>query len=70
MGDGQFVGGGSVDWTITHTDGDRGNGNQGGGNGRDRDPKNPNAKFRVFLNDVLQFEADVRGNRIKVEWGR
>jgi len=68
MGDGQFVGGGSVDWTITHSDGEHGNADPKGGRGKDRDPKNPNGKFKVWLNDELKFEADVRGNRIKVEW--
>ena len=57
-----------MDWTITHSDGERGNGGPEGGNGHDRDPKNPNAKFKVWLNGELKFDADVRGVTIKVEW--
>jgi hypothetical protein len=68
MGDGQFDGGGSVKWQVTHSDGDTGSGNKDKCNGRDKDPKDPNARFRVWLNGTLQFEAPVNGSSIKIEW--
>ena len=68
MGDGQFDGGGSVDWQVNNSDGETGGGNKDKCNGRDKDPKDPNARFRVWLNGALQFEAPVKGSKIKVEW--
>jgi hypothetical protein len=68
MGDGQFDGGGSVDWQVNNSDGETGGGNKDKCNGRDKDPKDPNARFRVWLNGALQFEALVKGSKIKVEW--
>jgi hypothetical protein len=68
MGEGEFQGGGSVDWHVTNTDGESGGGDRNKCNGKDKDPKDPNARFRVTLNGRVQFEAPVRNSTIKVEW--
>jgi hypothetical protein len=68
MGDGEFVGGGSVSWQVNNSDGETGGGDRNRCNGRDRDPKDPNARFKVYLNGNLQFETPVNRNTIKVEW--
>lgn len=70
MGSGNFDGGGSVKWTVNHTDGDSGKGDKGGGYGRDKDPKGADATFAVFANERLKFTLPAtRGNHVKVVWG-
>ena len=39
MEDGQFVGGGSVEWEVNNTDGDSGGGDKKKCKGKDKDPK-------------------------------
>ena len=68
MGDGQFDGGGSVNWQVNNSDGENGGGNKDKCTGKDRDPKDPNARFKVYLNGRLQFDAPVTTSSIKVEW--
>jgi len=75
MGYGEFVGGGSVKWEITHTNGDNGNGGPHGGNGRDKDPvKNSGAVFTIVATNQKTGQGDNYGPflvddyKIKVEW--
>ena len=68
MGEGNFSGGGSVTWEVVNSDGESGGGDKEKCAGKDRDPKDPNARFRVWLNGQMQFEAPVRNNSIKVQW--
>ena len=75
MGYGEFVGGGSVAWKITHTHGDHGSGGVQGGSGRDKDPApNSGASFTVWAidhsNGVGQFLGSFPADdfTIKVEW--
>jgi hypothetical protein len=53
---------------VNNSDGETGGGDRNRCNGRDRDPKDPNARFKVYLNGNLQFETPVNRNTIKVEW--
>lgn len=69
MGDGEFVGGGSVTWTVNNSDGESGGGNKDKVTGKDRDPKSPAGMFRVTVNGDLAVEVPVKGTTIKVHWG-
>ena len=53
MGDGEFVGGGSVTWTVTNSDGESGGGDKEKVHGKDKDPKGPGGMFRVTVNGEL-----------------
>jgi hypothetical protein len=68
MGDGEFVGGGSVTWTVTNSDGESGGGDKEKVHGKDRDPKGPGGMFRVTVNGELAVMVPVRGTTIKVNW--
>jgi hypothetical protein len=69
MGSGEFDGGGSVQWTIEHGDGEHGKGDKKGAKGRDKHPeKGTGGKFVVKLNGVEQFTADTDSSVIRVEW--
>lgn len=75
MGYGEFVGGGSVKWNITHTHGDHGGGGQQGGNGRDKDPTpNSGAVFTIQVINRRTNSTEFLGpwvvddSTIKVEW--
>ena len=76
MGDSEFIGGGSVRWRVTHTNGHSGNGNPRGGAGRDKDPTDPNAEFTINITTggtVTQqpdgsWTVPVRGTTIAVHW--
>ena len=69
MGDGEFVGGGSVDWEITNTD-DEGGGGSKKYKGKDKKPvRNTGGVFSVKVNGVrLVPDFPVDGNTVKVEW--
>ena len=74
MGYGEFVGGGSVAWEISHTKGDHGNGGKHGGKGRDQDP-GPGGVFTVWVINQKTGVGTFLGpyltedHRIKLEWG-
>jgi hypothetical protein len=68
MGDGEFVGGGSVNWEITNTD-DEGGGGSKTYKGKDKKPARPGGMFSVKVNGVrLVPDFPVDGNTVKVEW--
>ena len=69
MGDGELVGGGSVDWEINNKD----DNDEGGPKQHKGKDKNPPARsggtFSVYVNGVKVVpDFPVDGNRIKVEW--
>ena len=69
MGDGEFVGGGSVKWEINHKD-DETEGGSKKHKGTDKLPiKGTGGVFSIKVNGVRvvpDFPAD--GNKIKVQW--
>jgi hypothetical protein len=69
MGDGNFVGGGSVKWEINNTDDDPGGGSKKH-RGRDKKPEMGNGgMFSVKVNGVrIVPDFPVDGNTVKVEW--
>ena len=69
MGDGEFVGGGSVDWEINNKD-DEGGGGSKKYKGKDKKPeKNTGGMFSVKVNGVrLVPDFPVDGNTVRVEW--
>lgn len=74
MGYGEFLGGGSVKWGITHSNGDHGSGGPHGGDGRDKDPaNNSGAVFTIWAfkkNGVATYLGAYPTDdyKIKVEW--
>ena len=69
MGSGEFDGGSSVTWKITHSDGDSGSGNQYGASGKDKHPKGPNGMFVVEVTGHPPIFAPTRGTIVRVAWG-
>jgi hypothetical protein len=68
MGDGEFVGGGSVTWTVTNSDGESGSGDKNRAHGKDKDPKGEGGMFEVTVNGELAVRVPVRNTTIKVNW--
>lgn|SRR5262245_38845108 len=68
MGDSEFIGGGSVRWRVTHSNGHSGNGNPRGGAGRDKDPTDPNAQFTINITGLSQITVPVDGTTIEIHW--
>jgi len=68
MGDSEFVGGGSVRWRVTHSNGHSGSGNPRGGAGRDKDPTDPNAQFTINITGLSQITVPVDGTTIEIHW--
>ena len=68
MGDGEFVGGGSVTWKVVNSDGESGGGDKNQVQGKDRDPKGPGGMFRVTVNGEVAVLVPVDGTTIKVNW--
>jgi len=70
MGDGEFIGGGSVKWEVNNSDGDTGGGNKKQCKGRDNDPKGEDPFFVVYVDGNPQFtHPATKGHSIKVVWG-
>jgi hypothetical protein len=68
MGDGEFVGGGSVTWTITNSDGESGGGDKNRSHGKDKDPKRDDGMFTVTVNGNVAVRVPVKNTTIKVNW--
>jgi hypothetical protein len=68
MGDGQFIGGGSVEWRVTHSNGHTGGGGKGGGNGKDNDPSDGEGNFVITVTGHPAITAPVKGTTITVVW--
>jgi hypothetical protein len=68
MGDGQFIGGGSVKWEVKNSDGDSGSGSKHGAKGRDKDPKGSDANFTVTITGIPSITVPVKGTTISVSW--
>ena len=69
MGSGEFDGGSSVTWKITHSDGDSGSGNQHGARGKDKHPKGPNGTFVVEVTGHPPIFASTKNTKIRGAWG-
>ena len=69
MGSGEFDGGSSVTWKITHSDGDSGSGNQHGARGKDKHPKGPNGMFVVEVTGHPPIFAFTKNTKVRVAWG-
>jgi hypothetical protein len=69
MGDGNFIGGGSVDWEINNKDDDGGGGSKKY-KGKDKKPeRQTGGMFSVKVNGVrLIPDFPVEGNTVRVEW--
>jgi hypothetical protein len=68
MGSGEFDGGSSVTWKITHTDGDSGRGDQYGASGKDKHPKGPNGMFVVEVTGHPPIFASTKNTVVRVAW--
>ena len=74
MGSGEFDGGSSVEWRVTHSDGESGNGHPGGGKGKDKDPKTNKGMFTVTItgtnlpDPIEPIVVPVKGNKISIVW--
>ena len=69
MGDAEFEGGGSVDWTVTNSDGESGGGDKKQCKGKDKDPKT-GGSFAVVVNgDLVATPSATKGNKIQILWG-
>jgi hypothetical protein len=68
MGYGEFLGGGSVDWNITHGKGKTGSGNDKGGKGHDDDPPK-GGRFFVYIDGVLVKPTSKPDGKVLVAWG-
>ncbi len=67
MGDAEFAGGGSVDWTVTSSDPEPGTPKQS--KGKDKDPKN-GGNFAILVNGrLLDAPPATKGTTITVLWG-
>ena len=73
MGYGEFGGGGSVKWEISHTDGESFSGNPHGGNGKDKHPNNETGIFTVIVTEQgkppVQTTVSVKKGKVRVVWG-
>jgi hypothetical protein len=69
MGYGEFLGGGSVDWSITHGKGKTGSGNDQGGKGHDDDPPK-GGRFFVYIDGALVKPPSSKPDgKVLVAWG-
>jgi hypothetical protein len=67
MGYGEFLGGGSVDWNITHGKGKHGAADYAGGKGHDEDPPK-GARFFVYV-DGVPVKTSKPDGTVLVAWG-
>jgi hypothetical protein len=69
MGSGEFEGGGSVTWEVTHSDGESGSGHRHGGKGKDKHPTTDGGLFVVTVTGHKPIIVPVKGTKVRVVWG-
>jgi hypothetical protein len=70
MGDGEFVGGGSVRWRVRNSISFLSLCSPKGARGKDLDPKDDDGMFRVIVNGKVVAQAPVHRTKVQVQWGR
>ena len=69
MGDAEFAGGGSVRWSINHSDGESCSGHKHGAEGKDKCPKKESGLFVVTVTGQEPIIVPVKGTTVRVIWG-
>jgi len=70
MGDAEFEGGGSVTWTVNHSDGESCKGHRHhGANGKDKSPKTDSGLFVITVTGQEPIIVPVKGTTVRVVWG-
>jgi hypothetical protein len=69
MGDAEFAGGGSVSWSINHSDGESCKGHKHGAKGRDKSPKTESGLFVITVTGQEPIIVPVNGTTVRVLWG-
>jgi hypothetical protein len=69
MGDAEFAGGGSVTWSINHSDGESCKGHKHGAKGKDKSPKTEAGLFVITVTGQEPIIVPVNGTTVRVVWG-
>jgi len=69
MGDAQFDGGGSVTWSIHHSDGESCRGHKRGAHGKDKCPRTESGLFVITVTGQEPIIVPVKGTTVRVVWG-
>lgn len=69
MGDAEFAGGGSVTWSINHSDGESCKGYRHGAQGKDKSPKTEAGLFVITVTGQEPIIVPVKGTTVRVVWG-
>jgi hypothetical protein len=69
MGDAEFAGGGSVTWSINHSDGESCKGHRHGAKGKDKSPKTESGLFVITVTGQEPIIVPVTGTTVRVVWG-
>jgi len=69
MGDAEFAGGGSVTWSINHSDGESCKGHRHGAKGKDKSPKTESGLFVITVTGQEPIIVPVKGTTVRVVWG-
>jgi hypothetical protein len=69
MGDAEFAGGGSVTWSINHSDGESCKGHKHGAKGKDKSPKTEGGLFVITVTGQEPIIVPVKGTTVRVVWG-
>ena len=69
MGDAEFAGGGSVTWSINHSEGESCKGHKHGATGKDRCPRTESGLFVITVTGQEPIIVPVKGTTVRVVWG-
>jgi hypothetical protein len=69
MGYGEFDGGGSMKWSVEHTDHDSSTKKGKGARGRDNDPPDSRDVMAVWINGMKINGLRCKGTKVVVAWG-
>lgn len=72
MGDAEFAGGGSVTWSINHSDGEscqRHKHSASGAKGKDKCPRTESGLFVITVTGQEPIIVPVKGTTVRVVWG-
>jgi hypothetical protein len=69
MGDAEFAGGGSVTWSINHSEGESCRGHKHGAKGKDKCPRTESGLFVITVTGQEPIIVPVKGTTVRVVWG-
>ena len=69
MGDAEFAGGGSVTWSINHSEGESCRGHKHGAKGKDKCPRTESGLFVISVTGQEPIIVPVKGTTVRVVWG-